>query len=84
MHNMTSYPYSDPSDRFYRPGELDDKHTYTGEFCAICGERIAVGDEIVRIGGEAVYHRECFEDDVPYELLRDVGVILQDAAERWD
>lgn len=79
-----NYPYSDPSDRFYDALENEDRINYTGDYCPLCGERIAVGDEVVRLGGEAVNHKECFEHDIPWELLRDVGVILTDARERLD
>lgn len=79
-----SYPYSDPSDRFYSAGENDERTSYTGFCCPICGEHIEVGSEVVRLGSEAVYHKECFEGDIPWELLRDVGVILSDAPEMWE
>lgn len=77
-----NYPFSDPSDRFYG-GFENEKTSYTSFCCPICGERIEVGSEVVRIGGEAVYHKECFESEIPWELLRDVGVILSETPERW-
>ena len=71
-----SYPYSDPSDRFadcrYRECEPELTHT----ICTLCGERIAVDEEIVTIdGGNVTYHRECFESD-PWEILETLGVEL--------
>ena len=73
---MTSYPYSDPSDRFADcryPKEPEP--VYTNTICPICGERIAADDSIVTVGHDVTYHRDCFESDL-WELLEPLGVVL--------
>lgn len=72
---MTSYPYSDPFDRFSDCRYTECKPELTNTICPICGERIEVDEKIVKVDGNVTYHRECFESDL-WEILEPLGVEL--------
>jgi hypothetical protein len=72
---MTSYPYSDPFDRFADCRYTERKPALTHTICPICGERIEVDEDIVKVDKNVTYHRECFESDL-WEILEPLGVEL--------